>query len=256
MRRCIAPTAALAALVFGMTACAADAPDGTAEVQEATAEAREAAAQADSDADRVVDDGGIFAPGWMGTIDSRAAEAGHTIEDARFALTDEGAIHIMTGPATTYWNSEAHLSGEYTVGATFTEPQYMNLNDHPHPYGIVIAGNGMGTDAGTYLYCAAYGDGRFIVRGFGPDPFQLNGRRGEEHPAVNQAPDRYDPVTQEIAMSVRDGSVSCTINGAVVASYPVGDVVAHGLDSTDGAYGIRAAHNTEVIVSELEVTRH
>ena len=52
----------------------------------------------------------------------------------------------------------------------------MNLNNHPHPYGIFIAGNDMGTDRQSYLYCAAYGDGTFIVRGFGPAPFQLNGR--------------------------------------------------------------------------------
>jgi hypothetical protein len=115
----------------------------------------------------------------------------------------------------------------------------------------------MGTGEQSFVYCAAYGDGRFIVRGFGPDPFQLNGRRGEEHEAVNRAPERYAPVTQQIAMSVRDGNVSCAINGTVVASYPVAEVVTDGrLVSTDGVYGIRAAHNTDVVVSDLRVTRH
>ena len=51
----------------------------------------------------------------------------------------------------------------------------MNLNTHPHPYGIVIAGNDLGTAGQSYLYCAAYGHGSFIVRGFGPEPFQMNG---------------------------------------------------------------------------------
>ena len=60
--------------------------------------------------------------------------------------------------------------------ATFNEAKYMGLNDHPHPYGIVIGGNDMGTDKQSYLYCSAYGNGKFIVRGFGPAPFQLNGR--------------------------------------------------------------------------------
>ncbi len=36
-------------------------------------------------------------------------------------------------------------SGDYTVKATFTEPKYMNLNTHPHPYGVFIAGNDEGT---------------------------------------------------------------------------------------------------------------
>ena len=74
----------------------------------------------------------------------------------------------MTGPAVTYWNPANTASGNYTVKATFTEPKYMNLNDHPHPYGIVIAGNDLGTPQQSYLYCAANGNGSFIVRGFGP----------------------------------------------------------------------------------------
>ncbi|HEX6938666.1 MAG TPA: hypothetical protein VF158_04590, partial [Longimicrobiales bacterium] len=199
-------------------------------------------AGAAQDADRVVASGGIFAPGWAGAVDPRAAARGQTIEHASFAAEGD-AFHVTTGPAATYWKTDERLTGDYTVSATFTEPAYMNLNDHPHPYGIVIAGNDMGTDGQSFLYCAAYGSGRFIVRGFGPEPFQLNGRRGETHEAVNQAPGRNQPVTQEIAMSVRDGTVSCTINGTVVARYPASEVVGAGrLASTDGAYGIRAAH--------------
>ena len=38
----------------------------------------------------------------------------------------------------------------------------------------------------SYLYCAAYGSGNFIVRGFGPEPFQMNGRR-EANAAVHKA---------------------------------------------------------------------
>ena len=63
----------------------------------------------------------------------------------------------------------------------------MGLNDHPHPYGIVVAGNDMGTDNQTYLYCAVYGAGNFIVRGFGPAPFRMNGGRGEMSDAIKKA---------------------------------------------------------------------
>jgi hypothetical protein len=54
----------------------------------------------------------------------------------------------------------------------------MNLNTHPHPYGAFIGGNDMGT-ADQTLYCAAYGNGKFVVRGFGPGPFKMNGFLGE-----------------------------------------------------------------------------
>jgi len=162
----------------------------------------------------------------------------------------------VTGPAVTYWNPANTASGDYTVKATFREPQYMNLNDHPHPYGLVIAGHGLGTDQQSYLYCAAYGNGTFIVRGFGPDPFQMNGRRGEANAAVHKAAGAGQPVTQEIAMSVKGGKVECAINGTVVASYDKADVVATGkLSSTDGLYGIRFGHNTEALVTGLTVTK-
>jgi hypothetical protein len=56
---------------------------------------------------------------------------------------------------------------ELTVRATFNEPKYMNLNSHPHPYGVFIGGNDVGTPSQTELYCAASGNGKSIVRGFG-----------------------------------------------------------------------------------------
>lgn len=206
---------------------------------------------------RTIADGGISAPGWMGEVDARAASRGESVDDAKLAAEGGGdALHVTTGPAVTYWNPANTASGDYTVKATFTEPKYMNLNDHPHPYGIVIAGNEMGTDQQSYLYCAAYGNGNFIVRGFGPEPFQLNGRHGEESPAVHKAAAQGEPVTQEIAFSVKGDKVECAINGTVVASYDKAEVVTNGkLSSTDGVYGIRFAHNTEGVVSGLTMTQ-
>jgi len=210
---------------------------------------------AQDETSRGVAGGGISVPGWTGKIDAKEAQAGMTLNSAK--LMKEGdALHVTTGPAVTYWNPENKATGDYTVKATFREPKYMNLNNHPHPYGLVLAGNDLGTDEESYLYCAAYGNGRFIVRGFGPKPFQMNGR-GAEDPAVNKAAGVGQPVTQEIAMTVKGDKVECAINNKVVASYNKADLVADGkLKSTDGVYGIRFAHNTEAIVTGLSVTKH
>jgi hypothetical protein len=214
------------------------------------------AASAQDDASVRIADGGIFVDGWMGRIDAQEVRAGMRLEDARLARRGE-ALHVRTGPAVTYWNPSNRMTGNYTVTATFTEHEYMALNNHPHPYGIVIAGNDLDTDNQSYLYCSAYGNGNFIVRGFGPEPFQMNGRRGEAHDAVAQAAGQGQPVTQQISMSVRDGKVTCAINGTVVASYDVGDVVKDGqLKATDGVWGIRFGHNTEATVSNISATQH
>jgi hypothetical protein len=120
----------------------------------------------------------------------------------------------------------------------------------------VIGGNDMGTPNATYLYCAAYGNGTFIVRGFGPDPFAMGGRRPQANDAVHKAAGQNQPVTQEIEMSVKGDTVSCSINGTQVASYPKTDVVGQGkLKSLDGAYGVRFAHNTEGTVSGLSLSK-
>lgn len=205
------------------------------------------------DQSRAVAGGGIAVAGWQGQVDPREAAQGQTVREAKF-VAESGGFHVTTGPATTYWNPANKASGNYTVKATFTEPKFMGLNSHPHPYGVVIAANAMGTPNQSYLYCAAYGSGTFIVRGFGPTAFQLNGR-GEANAAVHKV-SPGEPVTQEIAVSVKDGSVSCAINGTVVATYPKDVVMAPGhLKSTDGMYGIRFAHNTEASVTGFTMTK-
>jgi hypothetical protein len=73
---------------------------------------------------------------------------------------------------------------------------------------------------------------------------------------VNKAAAVGQPVTQEIAMTVKGDKVECAINNKVVASYNKSDLVTAGkLKSTDGVYGIRFAHNTEATVTGLKVTK-
>ena len=207
------------------------------------------------DASRAVAGGGITAAGWAGKIDANEAGAGRTLNDSKLAM-EGSALHVITGPAVNYWNPSNKAAGDYTVKATFKEAQFMGLNNHPHPYGIFIGGNDLGTDNQSLLYCAAYGNGVFIVRRFGPAPFRLNGGRGEPNEAVNKAAGVGQPVTQEIAVSVRGDKVECAINGKVVGSYAKADVVGEGkLKSTDGTWGIRFAHNTEGVVSGLTMTK-
>ena len=163
---------------------------------------------------------------------------------------------VRTGPAVTYWNPANKATGNYTVSATFNEANYMGLMDHPHPYGIVIGGNDLGTDTQSFIYCSAYGNGTFIVRGMGPAPFQVGERKPQPNAAIAKAAGKGSSVTPEIAMAVTGDKIECSVNGTVVGSYPKADVVAAGkLKSTDGVYGIRFAHNTEATVTNLKMTK-
>jgi len=203
------------------------------------------------DMSHAVAGGGISVAGWTGRIDASATKHGSKLSDSKLAKEGD-ALHVTTGPAVAYWNPSNTASGNYVVSATFREPKFMSLNDHAHPYGVFIAGNDMGTDQQTYLYCAAYGDGNFIVRGFGPAPFQMNGREGAANAAVHKAAGKGLPVEQHVALSVKGDKISCIINGTEVASYTKAELVGPGkLKSTDGVYGIRFAHNTDGLVTDL-----
>ena len=107
-------------------------------------------AQNPMETNRSVAGGGITVPGWKGTVDGNAEKQGQTVDNAKLAPEGQ-SLHVTTGPAIAYWNPANVAKGDYTVSATFNEPKYMNLNSHPHPYGIVIGGNDMGTAQQSYV---------------------------------------------------------------------------------------------------------
>jgi hypothetical protein len=205
------------------------------------------------DPDRVIAGGGIFVQGWTGKIDASSLRQGRMINDAKFAQ-EGNALHVTTGPATTYWNPSNTASGDYTVKATFLEPRFMALNSHPHSYGIFIGGNSLGSDQMSLVYCVAYGDGNALVRGFGPGVFTLLGT--SPNAAVHKAAGIGQPVTQEISWRVKGGRAECAINGAVVAGYDRAQLVGAGkLQSTDGVYGVRFTHNVEAVITGFSMTK-
>ncbi len=206
-----------------------------------------ASAAAQFDPDKVIPGGGIFVQGWTGKIDAGSVRQGRKLEDAKF-VQEGAALHVTTGPATTFWNPANTASGDYMVKATFLEPRFMDLNNHPHSYGIFIGGNGMGTETMSLVYCAAYGDGNAFVRGFGPSVFNM--LRSQTFPSVHKAAAIGQPVTQEIAWTVKGGRAECSVNGTVIVGYDKDQLVAAGkLTSLDGVFGIRLTHNVETIIT-------
>ena len=218
---------------------------------------RAGAGMAMQDTSRKVAGGGIKAPGWQGKVDAAEASKGAKLEDSKVVLAGS-EIQINNGPAAIYWNPANAATGSYTVSATFTEPKYMSSNDHPHPYGVFIGGNKLDTDSASLLYCTPYGNGSFIVRGFGPASFRVTGPgggRGTPNDAVHKA-EPGGSVTQEVAWVVTPEKAECKINGVVVGSYPKADLVGPGkLDSLDGIAGLRIAHNVDVNVTNWKITK-
>jgi hypothetical protein len=199
------------------------------------------------DADKKVAGGGITVKGWQGKVDV-GNKQGLTINDSKFSPEGSG-FHITTGPAGIYWNPSNTAKGDFTVKATFKEPK-QTIN-HPHPYGVFIAGKNLDSDKPSYLYCVAYRDGTYLVRQFADGAVSTLVRKAP-HEGIDKATGPEDDVTQEVGWTVKGGNAQCTVNGQVVYTL---DKAAAKLDSTDGLTGIRLSHNSDVSVSSFTVSK-
>jgi hypothetical protein len=198
-----------------------------------------------------VPNGGIRGAGWQGRPDPGTGALNDSSLDVKGS-----DLEIHTGPAMLYWNTANKTSGDFTISATFNEPKYMSSNDHPHPYGVFIAGNDLDGANATALYCAVYGSGTVIVRAFPTSFAPMGNRRPTASEAANKAAGKGEPVTQTISMSVKGDTVDCSVNGKSVASLKKADLVGEGkLKSVDGYAGIRVAHNVDVNVKDFKVTK-
>ena len=199
------------------------------------------------DADKKVAGGGITAKGWQGRVDA-GNKQGLTINDSKFAPEGSG-FHITTGPAGIYWNPSHTAKGDFTAKATFKEPK-QTIN-HPHPFGVFIAGKNLDSDKPSYLYCVAYRDGTYLVRQFTDGAVSTVVRKAP-HAAIDKATGPEDDVTQEVGWTVKGGNAECTVNGQVVYTL---DKAATKLDTTDGVTGIRLSHNSDVTVTNFTVSK-
>jgi hypothetical protein len=210
------------------------------------------ASQGQQDTDRKVEGGGVTVPGWKGKEDA-GNKQGLTVKDSKLAPEGNG-FRLVTGPAGLYWSESNTASGDYSVKATFTEAR--QSYNHPHPYGVFIGGQALESGAPNALYCAAYRNGNYIVRGFsGGKRFDVVAKPAPSD-AVKKAESPETEVVQEVGWNVRGDSLECVVNGTAVWKGTKADVTGPGkLSSTDGIAGIRVSHNSDALVTNFAVTK-
>jgi hypothetical protein len=202
------------------------------------------------DADRKVAGGGVTVKGWQGKEDT-GNKQGLTVNDSKFAPEGQG-FRLTTGPAALYWSPANTGKGDYSVKATFTEAK--QTYNHPHPFGVFIGGAGLDSATPAVLYCAAYRNGNFIIRGFsGGKRFDVVAKP-TPNAAVKTAASADTEVVQEVGWNVRGDKVECVVNGTAVWSGTKADITGDGkLPSTDGIAGIRVSHNSDAMVTGFAV---
>ena len=197
--------------------------------------------------------GGVLAKGWQARVDfpeAPPAGRGQKVEDLRFEDMS-GGFHITSGPHAIYWNPANVAKGNYTVHATMAKTK---ATPHEESYGIFMGGTHLNEPNQNYLYCVVFGAGDYMVRHrYGTEVHTLQGKTPND--AVSKAAENGS-AKDDIALTVSNDKVSCSINGKEVWSMPKADAIGAGkLESTDGIYGLRASHNLNIHVSNFGVTK-
>ena len=135
-----------------------------------------------------------------------------------FALDDQPTVYTsMVMP-------DANMRSVRTLNKTLSERQGFG-----HAIGISATRRGIdGSDGQNRRRCSISVIGEYVWREFGPEASQMGGRNPQANAAVHKAAGRGQPVTQEIAVSVKGNRVECTINGTVVAGYDKSSLVTAG----------------------------
>ena len=209
-------------------------------------------AQAPQDADRKVT-GGVTVPGWKGKEDT-GNKQGLTVNDSKFAPEGK-AFRLITGPAGSVLERQQHGEGRL-LGEGDLHRSLADLQSSRIPLASSSAATRSTAVRPAALYCVAYRNGNYIVRGFsGGKRFDVVAKPAPND-AVKKAAAADAEVVQEVGWNVRGDSVECVINGTSVWKGTKADVTGPGkLTSTDGIAGIRVSHNSDALVTGFAVSK-
>jgi hypothetical protein len=193
-----------------------------------------------ADPDKKTAGPGSIPSGWKARLDS----GDKTLAGVK-AMTMDGGVHFITGPAGIYYRPNDKATNSYSVQATFTQ---MAPAAHPEAYGIIVGGSDLEGAGQKYTYFLVRQDGKFMIKR----------RNGEATPTVadwtdNAAvkkPDAGGKSTNTLAIDVTKDKVRFLVNGTEVSTADAAQV------DTAGIAGLRVNHNLNVHVEGFTVKSH
>ena len=191
-----------------------------------------------SDPDRSVAGGGVFPAGWNVRTERNAPAA-----QVKF-LAMGGGFHATMGPAAIMWRDADVATGNYHTVATFSQTK---APAHPEAYGLIIGGQHLADSAQSYTYFLVRGQGEYSIRrraGYANRPTAVV--EWTANAAVHKA-DSAGAATNELAVLIKDGKASFTVNGTEVYSTAAANVDASGI------VGYRVNHNLDVHLSAIGI---
>jgi hypothetical protein len=191
-----------------------------------------------NDPDRSVQGGGVFPQGWNVRTERNAPTA-----MVKFVAMG-GGFHATMGPAAIMWRDADVATGNYHTVATFSQTK---APMHPEAYGLIIGGQHLADSAQAYTYLLVRGQGDFSIwrrAGYANKPTAVV--PWTANAAVHKA-DSAGAATNELAVLIKDGKASFTVNGTEVYSTAASNVDASGI------VGYRVNHNLDVHLSAIGI---
>lgn len=212
--------------------------------------AASAACAQKNDPDKVVPNGGVSAPGWMGRIDPQAVKQGKSINDDKFITMGPG-FHVTAGPAAIYWNAANSVAGNYTVSATFRQTK---PTAHREGYGLILFGSNLDQPNQSYAYFLVSQDGNFLINHRANDSTVHKIIDWTVNAAVNK-PAENGSVTNKLTVNATATDVIFLVNDKEVQRLPRATLDADGVKSgAKEIAGLRINHNLDVHVGDFSVT--
>jgi len=151
--------------------------------------------------------------------------------------------HITSGPAAILFDPARRAVGVYRAQVDIS--LFRPASDTA-PFGVFIGGRNLEATDPSYLEFLIRNDGRYQI-----DRHQ-EGRRIEmrawtPHTSIARFDGSSPSVRNVLEVDVGTHRVDFMINGADVASYPIGDL------NTDGLVGLRVSRNLDLHVSQVSV---
>jgi hypothetical protein len=175
-----------------------------------------------------------------------------------------GSMRVRSGPAAIYYNPAAEAKGQYTVSASFAQTKSMGHE----AYGVFVGGTNLDDSTQHYIYfevkpCRSRGAcaGEEAKTGTPLGEILINERVGNAKPlaivanthddAVHTDADGTGAATNVLAIHVSRDSLRFYVNGKEVRTLPKSAFKG----PTDGIYGIRVNHNSDIQVDGFGIKK-
>ncbi len=164
--------------------------------------------------------------------------------DSLYFVVMHPGWHATTSSATTLYQPDSIAAGNYVLKSVL---YFFEATDQP--YGIMLAGESLGSDSASYLIFQIRNDGAFSIRHrAGDEMHQLQPWTASEA-VVRQDPDTSSPVKNVLAVYARGNQADFYVNGVKVSS------LAAQYLHTAGVFGLALGAGVNLHVGELTAVR-